>query len=101
MIALRDPTIAQIVPRDVGAVEGLTFYREVTRTFSVDDGLIRMRDRTAAGEQLADIGYPPEKALAAGLLLIEAALRSDPSLRSMVDKVRFASVPDAFRQGER
>lgn len=77
----RDESLRSIVPLDMGAVEGLTFYRNVTRTIASEPQLVRVRDRTVDGKALADIGYPPAKALAVGKLLIAAAVMADPSLK--------------------
>lgn len=77
----REESLRSIVPRDMGSVEGLTFYRNVTRTIISDPDLVRVRDRTADGKALADIGYPPAKAYAVGKLLMAAAVMADPSLK--------------------
>lgn len=80
----REECLASIVPQDLGAIEGLTFFKNVTRTISSEPDLVRIRDKAPDGKSLADIGYSPAKALAAGRLLIAAALRSDPTLRLKV-----------------
>lgn len=75
---------------EIGSISGVCFVI-ANRTVSTEPDLIRIRDRDSRGKLLADIGYSPAKALRAGMLLIQAALKLDPSLRAQVDELQPSS----------